>query len=65
MKDRILVVADNQPSRELRSDWLEVEESAVVAAANLGQAFAVFKRHPPHAVPLDTQLGPEECGKAR
>ena len=37
MKYRIPAAGDNQPSRELRSDWLEVEESAVVAAANLGK----------------------------
>jgi two-component system cell cycle response regulator DivK len=60
MKYRILVVEDNQPSRELLSDWLEVEGFDVVAAANLEQAFAVFKHHPPHAVLLDVQLGPED-----
>jgi two-component system, cell cycle response regulator DivK len=60
MMHRILVVEDNQPSRELLSDWLEVEGFAVVAAANLEQAMDAFKSQPPHAVLLDVQLGLED-----
>jgi CheY-like chemotaxis protein len=50
---RILVVEDNPPSRELLTDWLELEGYDVVAAANLDQAMDAFKHHPPHAVLLD------------
>ncbi|MGD0912269.1 MAG: response regulator [Terracidiphilus sp.] len=61
MKQIILVVEDNQPSRELLSDWLEVEGFQVVAAENLEQAFAAFKEQPaPNAVLLDVQLGLED-----
>jgi CheY-like chemotaxis protein len=60
MKHRILVVEDNQPSRELLSDWLDMEGFVVVPAANLEQAFAAFKLDPPHAVLLDVQLGLED-----
>jgi CheY-like chemotaxis protein len=60
MTHRILVVEDNQPSRELLSDWLEVEGFGVVAAANLEQAMNAFKDQPLHAVLLDVQLGPED-----
>lgn len=60
MKRIILVVEDNQPSRELLSDWLEVEGFKVVAAENLEQAFAAFRKQPPHAVLLDVQLGLED-----
>jgi two-component system cell cycle response regulator DivK len=60
MKSRILVVEDNQPNRELLSDWLEVEGFDVVAAVNLEQAFAAFKAQPPHVVLLDVQLGLED-----
>jgi CheY-like chemotaxis protein len=60
MMYRILVVEDNQPSRELLSDWLEVEGFDVVSAANLEQAFAVFKDQPPDTILLDVQLGSED-----
>ena len=60
MQHCILVVEDNQPSRELLADWLDVEGFAVVAAANLEQAFAAFEQEPPHAVLLDVQLGVED-----
>ena len=56
----ILVVEDNLPSRELLSDWLDLEGFGVVAAQNLEQAFAAFKDQPPHAVLLDVQLGLED-----
>lgn len=60
MKHLILVVEDNQPNRELLSDWLDVEGFGVVAAENLEQAFDAFKDQPPHAVLLDVQLGLED-----
>jgi two-component system, cell cycle response regulator DivK len=60
MKETILVVEDNQPSRELLSDWLDVEGFGVMAAANLDQAYAAFKLGPPQAVLLDVQLGLED-----
>jgi CheY-like chemotaxis protein len=60
MKHRILVVEDNQPNRELLSDWLEMEGFGVAMAANLDQAFAAFNDQPPHAVLLDVQLGLED-----
>lgn len=60
MKHRILVVEDNPPSRELLSDWLELEGFSVVTAENLEEAFAVFDHSPPHAVLLDVQLGVED-----
>jgi CheY-like chemotaxis protein len=60
MTHHILVVEDNQPSRELLSDWLEVEGFGVVVAANLEQAMNAFKVQPPHAVLLDVQLGTED-----
>lgn len=60
MTRRILVVEDNQPSRELLSDWLDVEGFSVVAASNLEQAFGAFMDEPPHAVLLDVQLGLED-----
>jgi CheY-like chemotaxis protein len=60
MKHRILVVEDNLPSRELLSDWLELQGFAVIAAANLSQAFDALRDHPPQAVLLDVQLGLED-----
>ncbi len=57
MKQRILVVEDNQPNRELPCDWLEAEGFEAIAAENLEQAFAAFKSQPPAAVLLDVQLG--------
>jgi two-component system cell cycle response regulator DivK len=60
MKQRILVVEDNQPNRELLCDWLEAEGFEAIAAENLEQAFAAFKSQPPDAVLLDVQLGSED-----
>lgn len=60
MKRRILVVEDNQPNRELLSDWLESEGFAVLSAENLDQAFGAFNNELPHAVLLDVQLGMED-----
>ena len=58
MKYRIPVAGDNQPSRELLSDWLAAEGTDVVAAANLEQAFAVFRDHPSRR-PAGCSPGPQ------
>lgn len=60
MSELILVVEDNQPNRELLSDWLEATGFKVLAAENLEQAFAVLNAHSPSAVLLDVQLGRED-----
>jgi len=60
VKQRILVVEDNLPNRELLCDWLEAEGFEVLAAENLEEAFAAFKNEPPNAVLLDVQLGEED-----
>jgi len=60
MKQRILVVEDNQPNRELLCDWLESEGFEAVSAENLEQCYAAFQSGAPHAVLLDVQLGRED-----
>jgi CheY-like chemotaxis protein len=60
MKHHILIVEDNQPSRELLSDWLELEGFSVVAVENLERAFGAFQDQPPDAVLLDVQVGLED-----
>jgi CheY-like chemotaxis protein len=60
VKGRILVVEDNDLSRELICDWLETEGYDVVSAANLKGAFAAVESQPPHAILLDVQLGPDD-----
>jgi CheY-like chemotaxis protein len=60
MKQHILVVEDNPPSRELLSDWLELEGFSVVAVENLERAIGAFQDQPPDAVLLDVQLGLED-----
>jgi two-component system cell cycle response regulator DivK len=60
MKQRILVVEDNQPNRELLCDWLESEGFEAVSAENLAQCYAAFEIAAPHAVLLDVQLGRED-----
>ena len=60
MKKRILVVEDNELSRELLCDWLETESYQVVAASNLQQAFDEIKKAPPDAILLDVQLGDQD-----
>jgi CheY-like chemotaxis protein len=57
MMRHILVVEDNDLSRELLSDWLESENYRVASAANLEEAFAAIQEMPPDAVLLDVQLG--------
>ena len=60
MKQRILVVEDNQPNRELLCEWLESEGFEAVSAENLEQCYAAFQSDAPHAVLLDVQLGRED-----
>jgi CheY-like chemotaxis protein len=60
MKKRILVVEDNELSRELLCDWLETESYQVVSASNLQQAFDEIKKVPPDAILLDVQLGDQD-----
>ncbi|SRR5712692_2617074 len=60
MMRRILVVEDNELSRELLCDWLEAESYQVASAANLQQAFAAIQERPPDAVLLDVQLGNQD-----
>jgi two-component system cell cycle response regulator DivK len=57
---RILVVEDNELSRELLCDWLEVENYDVASATTLEQAFAAIHEMPPDAVLLDVQLGNQD-----
>ena len=58
MKYRIPAAGDNQPSRELLADGLAAEATDVVAAANLEQAFAVFRGHP-SLRPAGRSIGPQ------
>ena len=60
MKSRILIVEDNQPNRELLSDWLEVEGFEVLSAENLAQSFAALQSSEVDAVLLDVQLGTDD-----
>jgi CheY-like chemotaxis protein len=60
MKGRILVVEDNQLSRELLCDWLETENYQVTSASDLQQAFDAIKKLPPDAILLDVQLGEQD-----
>lgn len=60
MKSRILIVEDNQPNRELLSDWLEVEGFEVLSAENLAQSFAALESSEVDAVLLDVQLGTDD-----
>jgi CheY-like chemotaxis protein len=59
LKNRILVVEDQQLNRELLCDWLEGEGYEVWAAANLNACFEVFAQRVPHAILLDINLGSE------
>jgi two-component system, cell cycle response regulator DivK len=60
MKGRILVVEDNELSRELLCDWLETEDYQVTSAADLKQAFDAIQKMPPDAILLDVQLGDQD-----
>lgn len=59
MKQRILIVEDNEPNMELLTDWLDAEGYEVLGAMTLEESFASFKGDPPDAVLLDVQLGHE------
>ena len=60
MKQRILVVEDNPPSRELLCDWLETEGYAVIMAADLKEGFAALQGQPPNLVLLDVKIGTDD-----
>ncbi|HTW22656.1 MAG TPA: response regulator [Candidatus Baltobacteraceae bacterium] len=60
MSARVLIVEDNQPNRELLSDWLEVEGFEVLSAENLEQSFAALQNSEVDAVLLDVQLGADD-----
>ncbi len=60
MKHRVLVVEDNQLSRELLCDWLETEGYEAKFAEDLKTAFTAVQTHQPHAVLLDVQLGADD-----
>jgi two-component system cell cycle response regulator DivK len=60
MTRHILVVEDNDLSRELLCDWLESEGYQVTSASTLDQAFDAIKKLPPDAVLLDVQLGDQD-----
>ena len=60
MMRHILVVEDNDLSRELLCDWLESEGYQVTSASALDQAFDAIKKLPPDAVLLDVQLGDQD-----
>ncbi len=60
MTRHILVVEDNDLSRELLCDWLEAEGYQVTSASALDQAFDAIKKLPPDAVLLDVQLGDQD-----
>jgi len=60
VKARILIVEDNQPNRELLSDWLEVEGFEVLSAENLQESFAALQNSEIDAVLLDVQLGADD-----
>jgi CheY-like chemotaxis protein len=54
------VIEDNQPNRELLSDWLEAEGFEVLSAENLQESFAALKSEALDAVLLDVQLGADD-----
>jgi len=60
VKARILIVEDNQPNRELLSDWLEAEGFEVLPAENMQQSFAALQNSEVDAVLLDVQLGADD-----
>jgi CheY-like chemotaxis protein len=60
MKQRILVVEDNEVNRELLCDWLETQGMEAIAAGNLEQAREALRSQSPAAVLLDVQLGQED-----
>lgn len=60
MRRRVLVVEDNDASRELLCDWLEAEGFEALGAENLEQGFEALRKLRPAAMLLDVQLGEED-----
>jgi two-component system cell cycle response regulator DivK len=60
MKSKILVVEDNDLSREMLCDWLELKGFAVDSASSLSEAFAAVERREPDVVLLDVKLGADD-----
>jgi two-component system cell cycle response regulator DivK len=60
MKQRILVVEDNQVNRELLCDWLEAEGYEVRSAADMKGSYEALAKELPDAVLLDINLGGED-----
>ena len=60
MSHTLLVVEDNPLNSELLCDWLDSEGHKVTAASTLEEARASIEEHPPQAVLLDVQFGPED-----
>ncbi len=60
MSAGILVVEDDQLSRELLCDWLEMEGYEVRDAADLKSAFREIQCRPPDLVLLDVKLGGDD-----
>ena len=57
VKQRILIVEDNQANRELLQDWLEIEGYEVWCTADLKASYEVLGTEPPDVVLLDINLG--------
>jgi two-component system cell cycle response regulator DivK len=59
LKQRILIVEDNQANRELLQDWLEIEGYEVWCAADLKASYEALGMELPDVVLLDINLGAE------
>src|SRR5258708_22105425 len=59
MKQRILVVEDNQPNRELLCDWVESAGFQAVSPEKLAALHTAFESAPPLADLVDLRLWPE------
>ena len=60
MKHSILVVEDDQLSRELLCDWLDSEGYEVLSAKDLNSGLAAVQNRHPQVVLLDVQLGADD-----
>lgn len=60
MRTRILVVEDNDFSREMLCDWLELQGYEVDSSPNLSGAIRAVERARPAVVLLDVQLGADD-----
>jgi len=60
VRTRILVVEDNEFSREMLCDWLELQGYEADSATCLAEAFRAIENARPAAVLLDIQLGAED-----